>query len=45
VANYSMLGNGKYHCHLNFSYVACWTYEQETITIEVYYVGSLENAP
>ncbi|MBR7127433.1 MAG: hypothetical protein IKD09_02475 [Lentisphaeria bacterium] len=43
--NYSKLGENKHHCHLNYHYVACWTYENETITVEVYYVGSRENAP
>ncbi|MHB9138047.1 MAG: hypothetical protein ACYC4Q_01440 [Victivallaceae bacterium] len=43
--NYSKLEWNKYHCHLNYHYVACWTAEKETITIEVYYVGSRENAP
>ena len=43
--NYSKLGKNKYHCHLNYRYVACWTAEKETITIEVYYVGSREKAP
>jgi mRNA-degrading endonuclease RelE of RelBE toxin-antitoxin system len=43
--NYSKLGENRYHCHLTYSYVACWTHEKETITIEVYYVGSRENAP
>lgn len=43
--NYSKLGTDKYHCHLNYRYVACWTAKKETITIEVYYVGSREKAP
>lgn len=43
--NYSKLEKNKYHCHLNYRYVACWTAEKETITIEVYYVGSREKAP
>lgn len=43
--NYSKLGADKHHCHLNYSYVACWSADKETITIEVYYVGSRENAP
>ncbi len=43
--NYSKLGENRYHCHLKFSYVACWVYEQGSIRIEVYYVGSRENAP
>ena len=43
--NYGKLGENKYHCHLNYHYVACWQHEKGTITIEVYYVGSRENAP
>jgi mRNA-degrading endonuclease RelE of RelBE toxin-antitoxin system len=43
--NYSKLGGNKYHCHLGYSWVACWQKEDESITIEVYYVGSRENAP
>ena len=43
--NYSMLGKEKYHCHLTRRYVACWTNKNGTIEIEVYYVGSRENAP
>lgn len=43
--NYSKLGPNKFHCHLNYHYVACWTNINGTIKIEVYYVGSRENAP
>ena len=43
--NYSKLGANKYHCHLNYSHVACWTHEKNTIIIEVYYVGSRKDAP
>ena len=43
--NFSPLGDDKYHCHLNYRYVACWTYLQGGIEIEVYYVGSREKAP
>ena len=43
--NFSPLGKDEFHCHLNYRYVACWTYEKETITIEVYYAGSREKAP
>jgi len=43
--NFSPLGDDKYHCHLNYRYVACWTYRQGEIEIEVYYVGSREKAP
>ena len=43
--NFSSLGENKYHCHLSYKYVACWTWNQEEIEIEVYYVGSREKAP
>lgn len=43
--NYSKLKDQSYHCHLNYRYVACWRHENETIIIEVYYVGSREKAP
>jgi mRNA-degrading endonuclease RelE of RelBE toxin-antitoxin system len=43
--NYSKLGEHEYHCHLTHHYVACWRCEKGTITIEVYYAGSRENAP
>jgi mRNA-degrading endonuclease RelE of RelBE toxin-antitoxin system len=43
--NYSKLGENEYHCHLSYHYVACWRHEKQTIIIEVYYVGSRENAP
>lgn len=43
--NYSKLGENEYHCHLTHHYVACWRCEKGTITIEVYYAGSRENAP
>ena len=43
--NYSPIGDNRYHCHLGFSWVACWTYSKETVTIEVYYAGSRESAP
>lgn len=43
--NYSKLNKLEYHCHLNYHYVACWTADDQTITIEVYYVGSRENSP
>lgn len=44
-ANYSKIGKNVYHCHLSYSWVACWTHKKTTIIIEVYYVGSRENAP
>jgi hypothetical protein len=43
--NFSSLGKSKYHCHLAYSWVACWYYEAESIDIEVYYAGSREDAP
>jgi protein-disulfide isomerase len=43
--NFSKLGENEYHCHLTHHYVACWRHEKGTIIIEVYYVGSRENAP
>jgi mRNA-degrading endonuclease RelE of RelBE toxin-antitoxin system len=44
-SNYSKLSDNEYHCHLTYHYVACWRHDKGTITIEVYYVGSRENAP
>lgn len=44
-SNFSDLGRDKYHCHLMGSYVACWTYQKDTLIIEVYYAGSREDAP
>jgi len=43
--NFSSLGEEKYHCHLSYRYVACWTWRKDEIEIEVYYVGSREKAP
>jgi hypothetical protein len=44
--NYSPLGKNKHHCHLTYSYVACWEEVQGEIRLlEVYYVGSREDAP
>jgi mRNA-degrading endonuclease RelE of RelBE toxin-antitoxin system len=43
--NFSAIGKNKYHCHLNYRYVACWTYYKDTIEIEVNYVGIREKAP
>lgn len=36
-----------FHCHLtgDHAWVACWTFEKEILTIEVYYAGSHQNAP
>jgi mRNA-degrading endonuclease RelE of RelBE toxin-antitoxin system len=37
----------RYHCHLTGSHawVACWSFEKEILTIEVYYVGSHQKSP
>lgn len=44
--NYSKLSKTSYHCHLSYSWVACWRVEDGAVElIEVYYVGSRENAP
>lgn len=45
--NFSDLGKNKYHCHLNYNYVACWYYDKKTdaYLVEVTYAGSRENAP
>ncbi|PNV76815.1 hypothetical protein BES34_000560 [Leptospira inadai serovar Lyme] len=43
--NYSKLGKNEYHCHLSYSWVACWRNEKNSLLIEVYYAGSRENAP
>lgn len=43
--NYSKIGKNTYHCHLAYHWVACWRCEEERLILEVYYVGSRENAP
>lgn len=43
--NYSKLGAQEHHCHLDRDWVACWRYLEESREIEVYYVGSRQNAP
>jgi mRNA-degrading endonuclease RelE of RelBE toxin-antitoxin system len=44
--NYSKLESDTYHCHLNRKWVACWKVENDHVKlIEIYYVGSRENAP
>ena len=44
--NYSKLGENRHHCHLTHHYVACWIVLSDTeMEMEVYYVGSRENAP
>ncbi len=44
-SNFSALGESRFHCHLTYSYVACWRHAKGTIVIEVYYVGSRQSAP
>jgi mRNA-degrading endonuclease RelE of RelBE toxin-antitoxin system len=44
--NYSKLTQGRYHCHLNYRFVAVWEVIDDTIRVlEVTYVGSREDAP
>lgn len=44
--NYSKLGGSLFHCHLRHKWVACWKLVDKEIRIlEVYYVGSREDAP
>ena len=43
--NFSMLSENEYHCHLSYSWVACWRTEDRIMKIEVYYAGSREKAP
>ena len=43
--NFSKLSANEYHCHLSYSWVACWRVEREILEIEVYYAGSREDAP
>ncbi len=47
--NYSKLSSNTYHCHLKKgrpTYVACWKImDLKLKRIEVYYVGTHENAP
>jgi hypothetical protein len=47
--NYGPLGEDKFHCHLKKgrpTYVACWKIlNKVNKEIEVYYVGTHENAP
>ena len=44
--HYSKLTYGRYHCHLNYSFVAVWEVADNEIRIlEVTYVGSREDAP
>jgi len=43
--HFSSLGPDRFHCHLTYRYVTCWTCRKGEIVIEVYYVGSREKAP
>lgn len=43
--NFSKLSENEYHCHLSYSWVACWRGQDEETEIEVYYAGSREKAP
>lgn len=46
--NYSKLSDGRHHCHLKKgkpTYVAVWSEDKETVTVEVVYVGTHEKAP
>lgn len=47
--NYGLLEENEFHCHLKKgkpTYVACWKIiDKENKIIEVYYVGTHENAP
>lgn len=46
--NYSKLGKNKHHCHIKSghpTFVCCWQTTSEEKVIEVYYVGTHENAP
>jgi mRNA-degrading endonuclease RelE of RelBE toxin-antitoxin system len=43
--NYSKLSKNKFHCHLDYHWVACWELYNNQLTIEVYYVGTREKAP
>jgi hypothetical protein len=43
--NFSKLGRDRYHCHLSYSWVACWKKGNGFLLIEVYYVGDRKDAP
>lgn len=46
--NYSKLSDGRHHCHLKKgkpTYVAVWTAEKKTVSVEIVYVGTHEKAP
>jgi DNA-binding transcriptional regulator YiaG/mRNA-degrading endonuclease RelE of RelBE toxin-antitoxin system len=42
--NFSFLGKNRYHCHLNYRYVARWTCRRNEIVIEVYVVVLSQDA-
>jgi mRNA-degrading endonuclease RelE of RelBE toxin-antitoxin system len=46
--NYSKLPGNRHHCHLKKgrpTYVAVWTENKNTITVEIVYAGTHEKAP
>jgi hypothetical protein len=43
--NYGRISRNQYNCHLAYNWVACWYWKKESMDIEVYYVGSRQNAP
>jgi len=44
--NYGLLkGTNTHHCHLSYSWVACWVETKQGIEIEVTYAGSRESSP
>lgn len=44
--NYSKLTHGRYHCHLNYRFVAVWeVIDNQVRILEVTYVGSRKDAP
>ena len=46
--NYGKLSANEHHCHLkkgNPTYVAVWREDKKTVTVEVIYAGTHENAP
>jgi len=46
--NYGKLGRNRHHCHLRKgspTYVAVWTEDRDTITVEITYAGTHEKAP
>ena len=43
--NFSKFSYNTYHCHLTYSWIACWKVRKKVFEIEVYYAGSREKAP